>query len=587
MIKLFFYKITEFIKIENKKYFLYHFFIRNLSMEPWQHFYKTLKKSRLNKIEITNLNNKKKPIIVFSACQNKKNKGDSKFNGGIKLQNLWVKILRDHGYDAYIMTYDGKHANWLIDHQPHISYKRLSNLKNNHENIHYVTTWLNADSFINLADKIYYFDAEISHTLSSQREVLRKLFKKNKIIKVGTHSKTQVGWYLQNQNLSPNFINEWSDIKIWKQNSNKRVLGKIGYMNEEKNTKTEINEIKQVCELHGIDVDFIEINGDEKKVISQMQSCDIFLGMNQGKNILWGEGCPRSQQEAMHTGCAVIAYDVIGNREYIFDDITGCMIENKRSDLMALKIIEIINNKKFKEKIRKNGYEFIKNVFSENGKIKLLEKFLDLEKEEEDKYVANLDELKFVFKSAIFLTDSEVRSLQKYAKKTKGSILEIGAAYGASSSLLLAHSSENKKVFSIDPFIKDSEGLFKATANKCKKNVNRFLKNVNLEKKYKNWQLIEKYSDDAVKNWKRKIGLLFIDGNHKYDFVKNDFENWIKFIPKDGYILIHDSCNKNLINKNKYKFGWNGPSKLAKELRSDKRVKLIEESSSLSIWKKK
>lgn len=38
----------------------------------------------------------------------------------------------------------------------------------------------------------------------------------------------------------------------------------------------------------------------------------------------------------------------------------------------------------------------------------------------------------------------------------------------------------------------------------------------------------------------REIGLLFIDGNHKYASVKQDFEAWSPFLAPDGTIAFHD-----------------------------------------------
>ena len=49
---------------------------------------------------------------------------------------------------------------------------------------------------------------------------------------------------------------------------------------------------------------------------------------------------------------------------------------------------------------------------------------------------------------------------------------------------------------------------------------------------------ITKTSEEAVKDWTKSIGVLFIDGNHNE--VKKDFELWEKFVAKGGYILIHD-----------------------------------------------
>ena len=44
--------------------------------------------------------------------------------------------------------------------------------------------------------------------------------------------------------------------------------------------------------------------------------------------------------------------------------------------------------------------------------------------------------------------------------------------------------------------------------------------------------------------WKnKKIGLLFIDGAHDYESVKNDFNGWLPRMSQEGYVAFHD-CNQ-------------------------------------------
>ena len=65
-----------------------------------------------------------------------------------------------------------------------------------------------------------------------------------------------------------------------------------------------------------------------------MQQCDIFLGLNLGKHPLWGEGCPIPPLEALHAGCVLVAYDVLGNREYLLPEGSGVLIS--RGDVAAM-----------------------------------------------------------------------------------------------------------------------------------------------------------------------------------------------------------------------------------------------------------
>lgn len=57
-----------------------------------------------------------------------------------------------------------------------------------------------------------------------------------------------------------------------------------------------------------------------------------------------------------------------------------------------------------------------------------------------------------------------------------------------------------------------------------------------------NVTFIKGYFDDVAKTWNKKIDILHIDGDHKYESIKNDFETWSKFLSDDGVILMHDTC---------------------------------------------
>ena len=51
------------------------------------------------------------------------------------------------------------------------------------------------------------------------------------------------------------------------------------------------------------------------------------------------------------------------------------------------------------------------------------------------------------------------------------------------------------------------------------------------------------------------IGMLWIDGDHSYEAVKQDFDDWFPRLAVGGWLAIHDTVNN-----------WHGPTKLAREL---------------------
>ena len=55
-------------------------------------------------------------------------------------------------------------------------------------------------------------------------------------------------------------------------------------------------------------------------------------------------------------------------------------------------------------------------------------------------------------------------------------------------------------------------------------------------------ELIEGFSIDVARNWENeKIGLLFIDGNHRT--AKRDYDAWKPYFARDAIVAFHDSNN--------------------------------------------
>jgi predicted O-methyltransferase YrrM len=48
-------------------------------------------------------------------------------------------------------------------------------------------------------------------------------------------------------------------------------------------------------------------------------------------------------------------------------------------------------------------------------------------------------------------------------------------------------------------------------------------------------------SDEASRSWSGEIDLLFIDGDHGYDAVRNDFEEWSPHVGARGHMAFHDA----------------------------------------------
>jgi len=89
---------------------------------------------------------------------------------------------------------------------------------------------------------------------------------------------------------------------------------------------------------------------------------------------------------------------------------------------------------------------------------------------------------------------------------------------------------------------------------------------------------IKKTSDDFFNNNQKTFDLIFIDGLHEYDQVKKDILNSLKFLNKNGIILVHD-CLPDCSSKQavpRYRMTWNGDVwKAIVDLRTDSEIEIF------------
>lgn len=542
------------------------------------------------------INRQRPPIILISACRDKQQGGEFyKYNGGGKLANLWVKLLRAHGYEAYMVTYSGGYQPWLIEHQPHISLDTVKHWKNERRHLKFVTGWLPSTAFINLADQLYFIDAEIAWTSGVHLPILRKLLR-SKIRAIVTNSRTQQAWYMATFNRNVALIQDWSDEAYWYPKLDKREEGLVGYMLEGPDSDTEIKQIASYCQQKGVNLEFVQIAGDEGDVLEAMRRCDFYLGLNTGKDVLWGEGSPRSPQEAMHCGCVVIAYDVHGNREYLIDGYSGFLSPRKRPDLIADHLIQLAHNPALKEQVRATSTDLAARAFTSQAHWPLLRDFLELDELEiradistgsHAPYVLKKADLKHHLGAPAHIAEEEIPVFARYASLATDTLVEIGAAHGASAVLMLANAQASAAIHSIDPFIPDSMGSFRASPSECRRNVSRALKSMRIPHAIDRWHLHVQPSYELVRTWDKPIDLLYIDGDHTYEAVRKDFDDWFPHVRRGGWILLHDSRRENGAPEGVFERGWPGPTQLAEELKVRPDLELVHEAYSLTVWRHK
>lgn len=549
-------------------------------------------------IEVHDINLNERPIILISACVDKKNTGDFIYNGGIKLFNLWAKLLRSKGFLAYLVTYDGKYQPWMIDHQPCISLELASKWKKQGKNLRFVTTWLAATEFNNLADKIYFHDCEPHYSFGIHYSLLKKFLAKNKLV-LSTETRTEQAYFRSKLGIDTCLIPPYLDTDFFFPDSDRRVSNRIGFVVESKNTIPQIIKISKELQKNNISAEMVNVKGVERDFVNLLQSCDLYLGLNPGKDSFHSEGLARTHLEALGCGSVVVAFDVGGNREFLFDGFNSFISPNGNTDMLINKLSFLLRNPQQKELLRKNAEIFLKSAFTHERTWPALKKFLGLDNFSDLAFhpnqfdrILNKQELEIVLGGPAYLHEDELPVFKKYTKEANNVIIEIGAGYGASALMFLLNKNKNTKLYSIDKFtMADKTKPPRGAKNppeavRCQANIEQGLSVVGKVELFEDWQLLENDSHSVSQEWKKEINLLFIDGDHSYNGVKQDFNDWFPFVKAGGIIFLHDSRRLKCSYINKFSRGWQGPTKLAEELKKRKDIRLIDKAFSLTVWKK-
>jgi len=138
--------------------------------------------------------------------------------------------------------------------------------------------------------------------------------------------------------------------------------------------------------------------------------------------------------------------------------------------------------------------------------------------------------------------------------------MEIGVHNGGSMTMLLSGNNKNINIYGIDLF----EDMYDETKhlNKEKFTTYQYFKrdNLSMTKTRNNLDKVKKhynnnsnihlrqgnsYFDETETNFKEELNsheldLLFIDGDHTLDGVKNDYVRYSKYVKKGGYIIFDD-----------------------------------------------
>lgn len=126
-----------------------------------------------------------------------------------------------------------------------------------------------------------------------------------------------------------------------------------------------------------------------------------------------------------------------------------------------------------------------------------------------------------------------------------GNVVEIGAYHGRSTWYLargLEDAGSPYRVVSIDPHVDPVQrAAYFETLDR-----HRLLDRVEPE---------VAFSHDVAIRFSEPVGMLWIDGDHSYRAVRQDFEDWFPKLAVGGWYAMHDTVNS-----------WRGPTRVAREL---------------------
>lgn len=128
------------------------------------------------------------------------------------------------------------------------------------------------------------------------------------------------------------------------------------------------------------------------------------------------------------------------------------------------------------------------------------------------------------------LTDRELLLLESHALEAK-TIVEIGCYEGKTSAALARGGLDMKRVYSIDPFFRGRLGF-------CYGEL--IARNHFKRQRLNNVELIAGFSHDVAATCDLQIDLLFVDADHSYESVRQDWEDWSQKVRKGGTIALHD-----------------------------------------------
>ncbi|MEI6321634.1 MAG: glycosyltransferase [bacterium] len=319
-----------------------------------------------------------KPEIYVSYATDDSLKGSHLYCGGEKLLNNLVLLLRRKGYEAFMVSLDGRHAGWLAEHAPFLSLDEFKARKKGVGEVRCVTSWLKARPFINECSRFYFWDQELSASSRSHFPDLAGLIARQRIIRTAGVNRAVQAFHRCVFETSSVVLRQLIDEQHWQPDPLRRIATRIGYFDEGDHGARYVREIEEKTKKAGLNLEFVQLEGNEAAIISQMQQCAIFMALNIGKSPLWGEGGPMSPQEAMACGTVPVCFDINGPWELIQQHYNGVIVRELSAEAMAKELIWIYSDPHRLQIMGNRALEIFRTSHSMEARWPEVARFLDL-----------------------------------------------------------------------------------------------------------------------------------------------------------------------------------------------------------------
>jgi predicted O-methyltransferase YrrM len=172
-------------------------------------------------------------------------------------------------------------------------------------------------------------------------------------------------------------------------------------------------------------------------------------------------------------------------------------------------------------------------------------------------------------------TVAEREAITRYATE-KMRAVEIGVFEGVTTGTIAAALDEKATLYGIDPFISGRIGI-------CWGKAIAMSQAYRLDPKCK-IQFVEEFSNVAAEKIDGTFDFVFIDGDHSWDGIVQDWKDWSTRVDAGGIIALHDTVvpdhNRRVALLGSHKY-------FIEHIQHDDRFELVEQIDSLSVLRRK